>query len=149
MGDLYGSRRPSSFAGPAAKFAACTKDDRTKAPLHKGPTPLVKGRCREATEGIGMLSAARLTEGSLQASAACTQPLRPFGPPPLAQGRLSVQHVFVRNSYFATGPSGCRKTLCRKKQNQVPSWWPRRVFPPAGGKIKSKSSKFRDMRLEF
>ena len=27
-----------------------------------GPTPLVKGRCREATEGIGKLSAVRLTD---------------------------------------------------------------------------------------
>ena len=34
------------------------------APLGKGPTPPVGGRCRrKATEGEGMLSAARLTEG--------------------------------------------------------------------------------------
>ena len=90
--------------GPVAKFAICTKNDRTKAPLRKGPIPLVKGRCREATEGIGMLSAARLTEGSLQTPIACTQPLRPFGPPPLAQGRLRVQPGFVQNCNFAADP---------------------------------------------
>ena len=41
-----------------------------------------------------------VTEGSLLAPIACTQPLRPFGPPPLAQGRLSVQPVFVQNCYL-------------------------------------------------
>ena len=46
-------------------------------PPLRGPTPLIKGRCRAATEGIGKLSAVRLTDEGNHAGNG-----RSFPPPP-------------------------------------------------------------------